>query len=320
MTLPWLSVVMPTFNGASHLPAALENIARQADDGIEVVAVDDGSTDATCGILDQFKERLNLTIARRPHSGNWVRSSNEGLRLARGRWVCFLHQDDVWLPGRIEAIRKAKSRNATASLIVHPARFIDESGRFVGEWGCPWGRRRRVPPVREVVSALLVQNVLAIAAPVFTREESLAVGGLDEALWYTADWDFWLKLAALGTCVYLPTPLVGFRIHAAAQTATRTGPESEMGEQLQCVLDRHLRCWRGKINADVERAARFSAELNVVLASMLKGDRRGWRPLAKTACQLGPGGWRWFLRDAGIGQRVAARVRAGLPWRRRYAR
>src|ERR1700730_3179661 len=79
---PWLSVVMPTYNGARHLRAALESIRAQADGAVEVVAIDDGSTDDTVAILKSFAKSICLRIIERPHSGNWVSSANLGVSVA----------------------------------------------------------------------------------------------------------------------------------------------------------------------------------------------------------------------------------------------
>ena len=63
----------------------------------------------------------------------------------------------------------------------------------------------------------------------FLRESAVAAGGLDETLWYTADWDLWLKLAAAGPTVYLPRPLAAFRVHPESQTATRSRSADDFG-------------------------------------------------------------------------------------------
>src|SRR2546430_4101777 len=84
MSTPWLSVVMPTYNGDAFLAAALESIRAQQDGGdFEVIAVDDGSEDGTLATLDAYSSRLPLRIVRRPRTGNWVASSNHGLAVAR---------------------------------------------------------------------------------------------------------------------------------------------------------------------------------------------------------------------------------------------
>ena len=115
MTAPWLTVIIPTYNGAArYLPAALESIVAQDDPNIEVIAVDYGSTDATLTILDSFASRLPLTIIQR-RVGNWVANTNLGLEHAHGEVACFLHQDDLWRPGRLAAVRFATRRSQTLS-------------------------------------------------------------------------------------------------------------------------------------------------------------------------------------------------------------
>ena len=106
---PWLSVVMPVYNGERHLPAALESIDAQgaAVAGIEIVAVDDGSTDRSVAILEVFSRELPLRVIRAGRQGNWVKATNIGLEAARGAWCCFLHQDDLWLPGRLAEMQRA---------------------------------------------------------------------------------------------------------------------------------------------------------------------------------------------------------------------
>src|SRR5712672_1230348 len=108
MSTPWLSVVMPTYNGGAYLAAALESIRGQQSGGeFEVIAVDDGSEDGTVAILEEYSSRLPLRIVRRARGGNWVASTNHGLSIARGEYACLLHQDDLWMDGRLQAVRAA---------------------------------------------------------------------------------------------------------------------------------------------------------------------------------------------------------------------
>ena len=109
---------MPVHNGERYLAQALGSILQEGADGYEVIAVDDGSSDSSAEILAYWERRLPLRrIARR--GGNWVAATNAGLREARGDYVCFLHQDDLWLPGRLAAIRAEAALAPT--LFLHPA-------------------------------------------------------------------------------------------------------------------------------------------------------------------------------------------------------
>ncbi len=143
---PWLSVLMPTFNGSAYVAAALESVAAERDVGVEVIVVDDGSRDDTLAIVASFADRLQLKVLStddgyRIHSshalGNWVASTNRALAAARGEYVCCLHQDDCWLPGRLSQVRAALDRWGHADLILHPSRFIDAAGQELGALGLP---------------------------------------------------------------------------------------------------------------------------------------------------------------------------------------
>jgi glycosyltransferase involved in cell wall biosynthesis len=304
---------MPTYNGAAYLTAALESIRAQGDQQIEIIAVDDGSTDATVALLESFTDRLPLRIVQRGRIGNWVANTNHGLSLARGEYVCLLHQDDIWLPNRLAILKDLLARWLPATLLLHPACFIDSTGKRLGLWRCPLPSSNTFLNPSLVVERLLVQNFISVAAPVVRREVALRVGGLDEDLWYMGDWDFWLKLIAAGKTVYCPRALSGFRIHSLSQTVQRSAQAAEFRRQHEVVLYKHLKLWE-KLHPDtlaVRRAACFSVELNMVLAAYVHGQRPDWLSLFRSLRTLGVPEWHRFLRDSRIVERVLARLRMG---------
>lgn len=313
MTRPWLSVLVPTFNGEAHLRRALDSIVAEADSGVEVVAIDDGSTDGTCDILQSYQRTLNLSIDQR-RVGNWVANTNLALDRAAGEMACFLHQDDGWLPGRLQAIRAQIADTPSAGLVLHACQFAGPEGRPSGAWRCPLPSRRPLPPAL-TTERLLVQNFVGIPGAVFRRSLALECGGLDESLWYTADWDFWLKLAAATDAVYLPQPLAVFRLHPASQTATRSRSVDEFRRQMTTVYERHGSRWQppdAATRASVERAARAAIEINIALAAAYhRAPVEGGRLLAALGV-LRPSDWRRLARDSRLHERVLARLRAGL--------
>ena len=313
MIRPWLSVVVPTFNGEAHLRRALDSIVDEADPGVEVVAIDDGSSDATCGILQAYQGTLNLSVDRRP-VGNWVSNTNLALGRATGELASFLHQDDCWLPGRLQAVRRQFADTPSAGLLLHACRFVGPDGRETGTWRCPLPPRC---PVRPAVTTerLLVQNFVGIPGAVFRRGLALGCGGLDESLWYTADWDFWLKLAAVADTVYLPRPLAVFRLHPSSQTATRSRSLDEFRRQMTTVHERHGSRWPAPdatTRASVERAARAAIEVNVALAAAYHGAPVEGRRLLAALGPLRPADWWRLARDSRLHERVVARLRAGF--------
>ena len=318
MSTPWLSVVMPTYNGDAFLTAALESIRAQQDGGdFEVIAVDDGSEDGTLATLEAYSSRLPLRIVSRPRTGNWVASSNHGLAVARGEYACLLHQDDLWMEGRLRALREALDGAPHPALVVHPSWFVDARGARLGRWRCPLPPGKVDPAL--VLQRLIVQNFLAVPAPLFRRDLALQAGGMDESLWYTADWDLWLNLSPRGTVLHHPEPLAAFRIHPASQTAQRSARADDLRLQLETVLRRHLPAAAGG-DRRLASVAEFSVELNLALAGGLHRRAAPWARLSTSFLALGPSGWKRYLRDSRIAERVGARLRLfGAPSRARAA-
>jgi glycosyltransferase involved in cell wall biosynthesis len=304
---------MPTYNGEAFLRASLESLAAQAPASIECIVVDDASTDRTSSILAEFQNRLRLTIKRNPVRGSWTRSTNEALRAARGEYVAFLHQDDVWLPGRLAALQEMMSRAPNASLLLGSAHFLDSAGRRIGRWRCPLPSGPPEVDKQLLLARLLVQNFVPLPAAAIKRELALEVGGLDESLWYTADWDFWLKLAPLATTIYDDRPSVGFRVHSGSQTFLRSADLEDIRAQLTAVPRRHLAAWKGSDQQKMRlgRISDFSVEMNVALAGAAHGRRANLLRMLARFLALGFRGQYTYIRDSRILERAFARIRAG---------
>lgn len=317
---PWLSVILPTFNGSAYLAEALDSILIQGDDDIEVLALDDGSTDDTLPILGSYAGRLPLRIVQLPAVGSLVKKVNLGLPMARGTHVCVLPQDDFWLKGRLAAVRQALDRCPEATLVVHPVQYVDAQGRSVGVLRCPLPSDRWDLSPEFVITRLLVQNFICLPAVLFERKTGLAVGGMDERLWYTGDWDFYLKLVAAGKLLYLKDALAAYRLHPESATMRLGREPEEFRWQMESVLDRHLTLGyvRPADLATVTAVARLVIDMNVALAARAHGQQADVAGLARRLLSLGPPGWRRFLRDSRMIERVSARLRSGLA-RRRHA-
>jgi glycosyltransferase involved in cell wall biosynthesis len=314
MNKPWLSVLIPTYNGEKYLAKALNSIAVQEDFEIECLAIDDGSTDNTITILNSFQDRIPLKIIQREPQRNWVANTNYLLNLAQADYVCFLHQDDMWLTNRLAIIRRLITQFPQAGLILNPSIFVNLQEQKLGLWRCPLPSLPVLINSDVMIGKLLVQNFISIPAPVFKREIALRVGGLDEKLWYTADWDFWLKLAKYGQTIYYPKPLSVFRVHPNSQTVTRSSYIQDFRQQLELVIDKHLETWSasGQTKSKVRKIANFSKEVNIALASVIHGKKVKRIFLVRELFSLGFLGMYKFFRDSRILERSVARIRAKL--------
>ena len=306
---PWLSVIIPTYNGSKYLAAALNSVAVQQDEELECVVIDDGSTDDTLAIVESYQDKLNIRLITKARQGNWVANTNHALSIARGKYACFLHQDDLWIQGRLAIMKEAIASQPYASLYLHDAVFIDEQSKPLGLWQCPVANVETVISAETMLEKLLVQNFIAIPSPIFKRQVAVDLGGLNAELWYTADWDFWLKLASLGDTYYIPKPLAAFRVHADSQTIRRSSSVAEFRQQMRSVVNNHL---YPKSTAEVAKVALFSTEVNTTLAAMVHGESTNLFKLAAKFILLGPFGWRRYWQDSRIQERVSARLKAKL--------
>jgi glycosyltransferase involved in cell wall biosynthesis len=308
---PLLSVVMPTYNGERFIAAALESVRDQHDDAIELLVVDDGSADRTVDIVRGFADVLPLRLITPGRLGNWVTASNLGLREAIGDWACFLHQDDLWLPGRLAKLR-TEMESTEAALIIHNATYVAPDGRELGPWTCPLPEG--TVPSDLFIERLLIQNFIAIPSPVFRRNAVVASGGMDETLWFSADWDLWLRLGALGPVRFIPEKLSAFRIHPGSQTAARALLPNEWEEQLTIVLTRHLKNLpaTGKLRVSVERVAMTSIAVNSALSAASRGAPLKPATVLRQLFSLSPSEWHRYLRDSRIVQRLGPRLKLQL--------
>jgi glycosyltransferase involved in cell wall biosynthesis len=306
--VPWLSVVMPTYNGARHLRSALESVAAEGVEGLEIIVVDDGSTDDTTDILEAAAATMPLRLVAGAGHAGWVTATNIGMRHVRGAWVCMLHQDDVWMPGRLGSLAEAIARDPHAGLIVGQSEFIDDRGRSIGRWRLPW--HGATPGRAETARRLYVQNWLAVPSACMRADLLSEVGQLDEDLWYTADWDLWLRLVREAPIVSAAGVLSGFRVHASSQTVERSRDVNAFVRQMSAVQSRHR--WAAGGRRDVIAAGEMSTLVNAGLASLLHGNRFPLGAVARQASRLRARGWLRFARDSRLLDRGIPRMRLAV--------
>ena len=306
----WLSVVMPVHGGATYLGATLESAAAEVagDAGVEFrlynSLADDGAARA---IADGFTGRLNMVWQDVPQLGPWTAKTNLGVAEARGTHIAMLHQDDLWLPGHLAALRAA--RDAGGVMSVAPSRFVGPAGQDLGLWGLPFAPG--VHAGADFARTLLVQNTIAIPSPLIAREAWAACGGLADALWYTADWDLYLKLARAGEVYVRAAATTAFRVHAKSLTMTGSRDAAAFRAQHEQVLARHLPDL-APLPQGLERRARAGIAVNCALAAAANGQRAGLMGAAGRVCTLGPMGALRFIRESRLIDRIRPRLRLML--------
>jgi glycosyltransferase involved in cell wall biosynthesis len=310
MEQPWLSVIVPCRNGERWLASALQSVVDQKDGGIEVIVIDGSTDDASLKIVDSFSDQLPIRAHRRSDLQSWTAKTNFGVEEARGDRICMLHVDDLWLPNRCVEIKKWLSSQSDGVMHLHPSYIIDDSGRRLGLWRCPLPAGDFPVPRHMLIERLLVQNFIGIPSPTIRRDAYLRVGGLDNALWYTADWDLYLKLAAIGSVYYHSIPLACFRVHKHSLTILGSRNSVDFRNQHQMIVDRHADKLSPEARAEILPIAAASFDSNTALAAALAGSFTQLGKVLVSILRLGPRGIRRYFYYSRIVERVFSRLRA----------
>jgi glycosyltransferase involved in cell wall biosynthesis len=217
--MPDVSVVIPTHNRRRLLGQAVRSALGQVGVEVEVVVVDDGSSDGTADAVAGLGDARVRLIRHRLPLGVAV-ARNAGAGAARGAWVALLDDDDLWAPDKL--IRQLQAASAAEAGWVYAGVVeVDAEGRLLG--GGP-------PPSPEALLAGLRRRNLmpAGSSNVVVRSDLLSEsGGFDPRLRHLADWDLWLRLAGLGPPACVPAPLVAYRLHHGQATLDTTGMLAE---------------------------------------------------------------------------------------------
>jgi glycosyltransferase involved in cell wall biosynthesis len=202
-----VSVVVPTRNRAHLVRLSILSALRQRGVDVEVIVVDDASTDDTAHMVSRLGDR-RVRLLRQASNGGVSATRNRGIEEARAEWISFLDDDDLWSPQKLvlqlEALRNSRRTWAFAGDVT--------VGEDLRVRGAP-----PPPTPEEVMEALPRFNpVPSGASNVIVRADALAdVGPFDPNLRRTEDWDMWLRLARIGPPAYVPRPLVAYRFHRA---------------------------------------------------------------------------------------------------------
>ena len=214
---PRVSVVLCTHNGARYLDLAIRSILRQTLTDLELIVVDDGSTDDTPAILARHaQEDARIRISRTEHLG-LAEARNHGLDLARSNRVALMDDDDIAAPGRLERQLGFLDANADVRALGTWAWQVGASGRRVAASDTG-------PTTREELARLRAEGLgVYLIAPtvVLDRDAVRAVGGFRQWTFPAEDIDLWLRLSDDGVVLALPERLLDYRVHSRSISSMR---------------------------------------------------------------------------------------------------
>jgi len=206
-----LSVVIPAYNIEKFILPAVRSVLSQEVESMEVIVVDDGSTDSTAEVVTSIRDD-RLRLIRQANRG-LAGTRNTGIRHSLGKYIAFLDGDDVWFPHKIRKQLELMESDANLGFTYTYSAYINERGERSGQL---W-----VTSVREPSFMDLIKRNHVMASSVMARKECLLQAGLfDENLRACEDQEFWVRI--LYKTKYkgrlLPEVLAGYRVRADSLT------------------------------------------------------------------------------------------------------
>lgn len=195
---PLVSVVIPVFNGAAFVAKAVESVRAQSVKDVEILVVDDGSTDGTQAVLDRLRQTHGITWFQQDHGGP-ARSRNRGIEVARGAFVALLDCDDIWLPEKLERQLSVFQVHPHVGLVHTDYEVVTADGTVVH-------RVRARMGMDPLVRGFCGGHVALPSTLIFKADLVRKIGGFDVELYGSEDSDFTIRLfeATQFECVEVP--------------------------------------------------------------------------------------------------------------------
>lgn len=267
---PLVSVVCACYNMGRYVREAVDSVLAQDWPAVEVIVVDDGSTDETPAALAAYADDPRVVIIRQANAGQTA-AKNAGLRAARGEYVGFCDADNAWLPGKLARQVPLLRANPRVGVVYGDVALIDGEGRPLP-----------TPPVKRyggrITGRLLEDNFVTFNTTLLPRRVVAEFGGFDESLRMAIDYDLWLRVSTRYEFLYLPEPLVRYRIWGG-QMSHRT---EERFASFVRLLERFLATHPGAVTAAEVRRGWAHTYVSRALWRARNGQpREAWRDFGR---------------------------------------
>jgi glycosyltransferase involved in cell wall biosynthesis len=295
-----VAVIVPTFERAATIEASVGSVLRERDVSIEVVVVDDGSTDDTVARLRRIDD-ARLRVLPRPHAGI-AASRNAGVAASSARYVAFHDSDDVALPGRLARPVRYLDQHPGCAFVVQNGRMLPAPGAADGT-AEPWiaprvAARLGAEPIG--VAAVFRWNLGQLQGMCFTRRALDATGPMDPAFRILDDLDLVLRVATRFPGAFLDEPAFEYRRGGGvARDRTRLHEEAILVAEKLVAAHPEARAAIGERTFRRRQARRYARLARVRRAA---GDLAGARAAMDRACRMAPFDLRYRVAALVIGR------------------
>lgn len=234
-----VSICIPTYNNADVIGATLEGILHQTYQNLEVVIVDDASTDDTIQVIEKYKDsRIKLWQNDRNlgMAGNW----NRCVELASSKYIKLVCADDILVPECVETELKAMLSQRKVVMTINDSIMVNSQKKKLGVFG-RYPKKGLMDGRKLARKALIVNNYFGMPCAVMFRKDIFEkVGGFDDSYKYILDFDLWLSMAVYGMVDVLPQKLNYFMIRRDSNTGkVLSGEQKAYYDEHVFLLNKH---------------------------------------------------------------------------------
>jgi len=238
---PVISIITPSYNQDSFLPQTIESIIGQEGDFyLDYIIIDGASRDSSVTIIKHYAKLLEEKIWDIKCNGinyRWLSEKDrgqahalmKGFSLAEGEIFAWLNSDDLYLPGTLQTTAVFFQENLSNSFLYGDAHYCDTEGKIVG----------RYPAEEFDLEKLAYFNFICQPSTFFRRKAFEDVGGLDESLHFTLDYDLFIKIGKRFRCCYMPQVFSKYRLHGTSKTV-RSDDLLEYHEEILYLTLKHF--------------------------------------------------------------------------------
>jgi glycosyltransferase involved in cell wall biosynthesis len=236
---PSVSVVLPTYNQKRYLRQALDSVLSQTYRDFELIVVDDGSTDGTANLLEEYLRcGCEIKVIRQENMG-LPRALNVGFAHAQGEYLTWTSSDNIMLPDMLAVLIKSLQQDRSVGLVYADFYLIDQDGNELGLF-----RTAEYDP------CLLLHINLVHCCFLYRRECMERVGGYDPEFEYGEDWEYWIRISQYFRMRHVPQALYCYRFHYDSMTSrSKRGTAKHMSfAEFSARIRRRMpgRWWMGK--------------------------------------------------------------------------
>lgn len=216
-----VSVIVASYNHAEFLEQRMDSLINQTYQSIEILVIDDCSTDNSVEILRRYEKNPKVRLIIREQNGGWVAVSNQGVELSCGEFIIFANCDDACDLQMVERLVAGMLANKTAGISYCRSLMIDENGEKLGDDYSIREKAFRIKCNKDVLitkkemSRFLLDSCVIpnLSAALFRKESLSSVGGLTSDYRVCSDWDLFFRITAHDDVAYTASPLNKFRQH-----------------------------------------------------------------------------------------------------------